>query len=180
MKILIASKNPVKIDATKEAFSHYFEDIEILSFDVSSGIPDQPIDNETFEGAKNRALELQKINKEKNLEGDFFVGIEGGIQKLYDIWFSFSVTCIIDKEDTIGFGTSPNFELPEFIIKKLLDRIELGDVMQDLTKVENIKQKGGAISFFSKGKIDRKSLYVPGIMVALIHFLNKELFSKNC
>ena len=32
MKILIASKNPVKIDATKEAFSNYFEDIEILRF----------------------------------------------------------------------------------------------------------------------------------------------------
>ena len=40
--------------------------------EVDSKVSDQPTDEETFEGAKNRALELKKINEEKNLGAKFF------------------------------------------------------------------------------------------------------------
>ncbi len=73
MKILVGSKNPVKLNAVKEAFSLYFENIEIVSISVPSNVSDQPINEETYEGAKNRATELQKINSNKNWNADFFV-----------------------------------------------------------------------------------------------------------
>jgi len=47
MKVLVGSKNPVKIEATKEAFKKYFDDIE-----VDSKVSKQPIGIETFVGAK--------------------------------------------------------------------------------------------------------------------------------
>lgn len=176
MKILVGSKNPVKIDSVKEAFSKYFENIEVIGMKVDSKVSDQPINDETFEGAKNRALELKKINEKEKLEAEYFIGIEGGIIKSYSKWFAVGIMCIINKDGKMGFGASPHFELPEKIIKKLLEGIELGLVMDEITGEINIKQKGGAIGYFSKEVMKRKDLYVSGLITALIPFLNKELY----
>ena len=179
MKVLVGSQNPVKIEAVKEAFSKYFDNIEVVGIKVDSKVSNQPINTETFDGAKNRALELKKINEEKNLGAKFFVGIEGGIIKLYSKWLAFGGMCIIDDKGRIGFGTSPNFELPESITKHLLNGIELGDVMDKITGVHNTKQKSGAIGFFTKNVMDRKNLYIHGLVVALIPFINENLYFQE-
>ena len=176
MKILIGSKNPVKIDAAKEAFSLYFDKVEAIGISVKSYVPAQPVNSQTFEGAKNRATELQKINDVKKLQADFFVGIEGGIQEIFGKWFAFGGMCIIDKSGKTSFGTSAHFELPESITKRLLAGEELGFVMDEIMQEENTKQKGGAISFFTNGIMNRKELYVTGIISALVPFLHKELY----
>lgn len=180
MKILVGSKNPVKIKAVEEAFSLYYNDINVLGRSVDSGVPPQPINNQTFEGAKNRATELQKLNKKENLDAQFFVGVEGGIQETFGKWFAFGCMCIIDKTGKTSFGTSAHFELPKSVTKRLLNGEELGFVMDEIMNEENTKQKGGAISFFTNGKMNRKELYVPGIISALVPFLHSNLyFSKS-
>lgn len=176
MKVLVGSRNPVKIEAVKEAFSKYFDDVEVIGIKVGSRVSNQPIGDETFEGAKNRSLELKRINEEKNLGAKFFVGIEGGIIKLHSRWFAFGGMCIVDDKGRIGFGTSPHFELPDDVTKELLSGIELGDVMDKITGDRNTKQKGGAIGFFTRGIMDRKNLYIQGLVVALIPFVNEELY----
>jgi non-canonical (house-cleaning) NTP pyrophosphatase len=52
MKVLVGSKNPVKIEATKEAFEKYFYDIEVVGIEVYSKASKQQIGIETFIGAK--------------------------------------------------------------------------------------------------------------------------------
>ena len=179
MKILVGSKNPVKIESAVEAFEKYFDSIEAEGINVESGVADQPVNDETFIGARNRAMKLKKINEEKGLDAEFFVGIEGGIIKQFDRWFAFGGMCIIDNDGNEGFGTSPYFELPDFIIEKLLDGSELGDVMDDIMNQQNTKQHGGAIGFFTNGVMHRKDLYVPGLVTALIPFLHKDMFFKQ-
>ena len=176
MKVLVGSENPVKVEAVREAFSKYFDDVEVLGLKVNSMVPDQPIGKETFLGAENRALALTVIDNERKLNCDFFVGLESGIIHLYSKWFTFGVVCIIDKSRRESFGTSIMFELPEFIVKQLLKRVELGDVMDEIIGEKNTKQKGGAVGFFTKGVINREKLYVDGIISALIPLLNEDLF----
>ncbi|MBN1502966.1 inosine/xanthosine triphosphatase [Candidatus Woesearchaeota archaeon] len=176
VKVLVGSKNPVKIQAVREAFSHYFNDVEALGLKVSSNVPDMPINQDIFLGAENRAKELKKFNKEQNLGADYFVGIEGGLAEYFSKWLCFGTMCIMDKTDKTSYGTSPQFELPGNIRNELLQGVELGKVMDRLTNDQNTKQKAGAIGFFSKNIIDRKSLYVQGLIMALIPFINKELF----
>ncbi len=176
MLVLVGSRNPVKIEATKEAFSKYFRSVEVRGIEVDSGVPPQPIGHETFEGAKNRALELRKMDKTENLNADFYVGIEGGIINLISRWFAFGSICVLDREGRWGFGTSPLFELPQSVVEQLLNGMELGRVMDEITGVKNMKQKGGAIGFFTKGVMDRKKLYVHGLTVALVPFMNERLY----
>ena len=179
MKILVGSKNPVKLKSVEETFLLYFEDIEVTGIEVESGVPVQPVNDETYIGAKNRAMKLKELNKKQKLQADFFVGIEGGIAKEFEKWFAFGCMCIIDKDNNVGFGTSPHFELPERIVDKLLNGIELGAVMDEIMNERNTKQKGGAIGYFTNGVMNRKELYIEGLKVAIIPFLHKEMFFKK-
>jgi len=176
MKVLVGSENPVKIEATREVFSKYFGETEVTGIEVSSKVSAQPVNEETFEGAKNRALELKKLSEEKKLGADFFVGIEGGITKLYSKWFALGVGCVIDNQGRIGYGVSPYFELPQSIIEQLLSGNELGEVMEKISGKDNIRQREGAIGFLSKGMMNRKDLYIHSLIVALVPFSNKDLY----
>lgn len=176
MKILVGSENPVKIEAVREAFSRYFQEFELTSMAVNSGVSEQPIGDDTFKGAEKRAEELKRINEEEKIGADVFVGIEGGIKKLYSRWFSFGVVCIMDKNGRQGFGTSPLFEIPDDVKDSLLGGAELGHVMDKLTGHDNTKQHDGAIGFFTKGRMNRKELYSHGLVVAMIPLLNQEMF----
>ncbi len=178
MKILVGSKNPVKIQSVKDAFANYFDNIVVESFSVNSNVPEQPVNDDTFTGAKNRVNELKKIDKDKNLIADFFVGIEGGIMEIYSTWFAFGCMCIADKNSTLSFGTSPLFELPDKIIKELLKGKELGLVMDEMTGENNTKHKEGAIGYFTNGVMNRTQLYIPGLITALIPFLHKAEFDN--
>jgi len=64
VKVLVGSRNPVKLEVAEEAFSKYFAEVEIIGLEVRSKVSHQPIAKEAFEGARNRALELRKINQE--------------------------------------------------------------------------------------------------------------------
>jgi len=172
MKVLVGSRNPVKIEAAREAFSKYFNDVEVIGVNVDSGVSDQPINDETYEGARNRALKLKRLG----VKADYFVGIEGGVKKIFSRWFGFGSICVIDKNGRMSFGASPHFELPERIMEQLLNGVELGKIMDNLTGENNVKQKNGAIGFFTKNRMSRKELYVSGLITALIPFINEELF----
>ncbi|HYQ55860.1 MAG TPA: inosine/xanthosine triphosphatase, partial [Draconibacterium sp.] len=76
MQIVVASKNPVKINATDLGFRSYFDDVNVQGVSIRSGVSDQPkSDDETLSGALNR---VENARKEFS-EADFWVGIEGGI-----------------------------------------------------------------------------------------------------
>ncbi len=176
MKILVGSKNPVKLKAVEETFLLYFKNVKIIGMSVNSEVSDQPINEETYIGAENRAIKLQKLNNDQSLDAEFFVGIEGGIQQTYNKWFAFGCMCIIHKSGKKSFGTSAHFELPEIVTKQLLERKELGHVMDEIMDQENTKQKGGAISYFTNGKMSRKELYIPGLISALVPFQHEKMY----
>jgi len=179
MKVLVGSKNPVKVEAAKEAFSSYFKDIDVEGIKVGSSVPDQPIDEETFEGAEYRAKVLKKLGDKAKIGASFFVGIEGGVINVYSKWFGIGVVCIMDDKGNVGFGTSPMFELWPEAIEKVLEGVELGDVMAEITGDHEVKRKGGAVGFLTDGVVERKDLYISALKLALIPFLKEDLYSKK-
>lgn len=179
MKILVGSGNPIKIEAAREAFSFYYDNTEVLGIEVDSGVPDQPINEDTFAGARNRAEALSAIDHQRALMSDFFVGIEGGVIEIASKWFAFGCMCVMNQEGLVGYGTSSHFELPEAIWRRLLLGEELGKVIDDLTNVKDSKRRQGAVGFLTRGCVDRKSLYIQGIQMALIPFVNKGLYEES-
>lgn len=178
MNVLVGSKNPVKIASVTNAFSLYFDNPNVIGIDVNSNVPAQPVNEQTFIGAKNRCIELFNYSKQNNLDVDYFVGIEGGISLIHNVWFSYGCVCIANKNQSFSYGTSPMFMLPNNIINRLLNGEELGLVMDELFNHNNSKQNLGAIGILSNGVINRTELYYYGVITALIPFINSSLFNK--
>lgn len=178
MKILVGSHNPVKIDAAKEAFGRFFNDVEVIGHKVPSGVREQPIgDEETFQGARNRAHALVTYNKQKSIVADYCVGIEGGIFQLNHTWYDSAVFCILNNKKEEGLGLCPFFSIPTIFVDRLLHGgAELGPLTDELTGSINSKQKEGTVGILTRGVVTRKDFYVPGIIMALIPFFNRSLY----
>ena len=106
LKILIGTKNEGKKKGATLAFENYFEDVNIDMVDVSSNVSDEPVNEEIYEGAKNRVNNLIKYAKENNIEAEYFLGIESGITNLLGKWIIINVAVIKDKEGYESIGTS--------------------------------------------------------------------------
>jgi len=176
MKIAVASKNPVKIEAVKEAFAECFaEDLELKSFSVSSGVPDQPFgNNETRKGAMNRVKKLM----EQTNGFDYYVGIEGGVSVLKGRMITFA-WIVIKNHENEGIARSAGFFLPPRVAGLVQEGYELGTADDFVFKKNNSKRENGAVGLLTHNVVVRKTLYSQAIILALIPFLNPEIYPRN-
>jgi inosine/xanthosine triphosphatase len=176
VKVLVGSRNPTKIGAVQDVFDRCFGDTEVAGVEVDSGVAGQPIGAETFTGAENRTRALVRLNADQGLDAQYCVGIEGGVTPLHGRWFAFGAVCISDADGRLGFGVTSHFELPDQIAAALADGTELGSVIDELTGLRDTRLSGGAIGHLSRGRLDRRGLAAQGVFMALIPFMNGELF----
>jgi non-canonical (house-cleaning) NTP pyrophosphatase len=57
-----------------------------------------------------------------------------------------------------------------------VDGLELGEADDRFFNRNNSKQQDGAIGILTDGRIDRKELYRPGVIFALIPFIRPDLY----
>lgn len=173
LNVVVGSKNPVKIQAAKQAFEINFDayEINVHGVDAASGVADQPMSQEeTSQGAANRVAKLRESN-----DADFYIAYEGGVDVFEDGPRTFAVICISDGESQ-WFGQSATLPLPINVYQELLRGQELGDAMDRLFDTKNIKQRGGAIGQLTKGKETRASIYTSATLLALAPFNYPDLF----
>ncbi len=173
-KIIVASKNPVKINAVKNGFERMFPDIEFECEGVSvpSEVSDQPMDDEeTFRGAFNRTENAKKAFP----DADYWAGIEGGID-----FIGKDMTCfawvLVQSNEKIGKAKTATFFLPEKVADLVKSGKELGDADDIVFGESNSKQKTGALGLLTKNVISRMALYEDPVIMALIPFKNKDLY----
>lgn len=173
-KVIIASKNPVKINAVKIGFEKMFplEKFEFEGVSVPSGVSDQPISNkETITGAVNRAGNAKAQSKNAN----FWVGIEGGIEKSNGEMGVFAWIVIKSKE-TSGKARTSTFFLPKKIVELIDAGKELGEADDIVFGGTNSKQKNGAVGILTGNVIVRTSYYTEAIILSLIPFKNPKIY----
>jgi inosine/xanthosine triphosphatase len=174
-KVYIGSKNPVKVECTKLGFTEIFGDRSEFKFigkSVLSDVSDQPMTNgETLQGATNRAKNLKKIFA----DGEFYVGIEGGIQKIGGEMEAFAWVVIMNG-DSIGKAQTSTFQLPPKIVELINQGVELGHADDLVFRRSNSKQGNGAVGILTGDIIDRVEYYRHAVILALIPFINKELY----
>jgi inosine/xanthosine triphosphatase len=153
MRISVGSKNPAKIAAVQNVFSAY--ESEIFSVDVPSGVREQPLsDDETITGAMNRAeAALGKSGS------DIGIGLEGGVHQGAHGLFLCNWGVLHEKglEPIIAGGA--RIALPHEISQRLLAGEELGPVMDEYAKKQNVRKKEGAIGIFTNGRVDRAAMF---------------------
>jgi len=173
VRIVVASKNPVKIDAVKEGLSVFFNDsVEVLGISVGSEVSDQPMSNaETLLGAENRVKNAQVQFPGYN----FYVGIEGGVEETVSGLMAFAWV-VISKDGKTGKARTSSFFLPPEVVRLVYQGMELGDADDRVFAKSNSKQQNGVVGLLTNDVITRKSLYMPAVQMAFIPFLNPELY----
>lgn len=173
-KVVIASKNPVKIQAVKNGFEKMFpkQEFEFVGVSVPSDVADQPFSNdETFLGAKNRADNASNEIK----DADFFIGIEGGVEYIENEMGSFAWV-VIKSAGKYGKARTGTFFLPKQVVELIKDGKELGEADDIVFRRNNSKQENGAVGILTGDVIDRTKYYTEAVILALIPFKNVDLY----
>lgn len=174
--IVIASKNPVKIEAARIGFSQVFPGVEldVQGVSVPSGVAEQPqTDQETLQGAQNRVEAVRALRP----DADYWAGIEGGIDRVEDGMTAFAWIVIQDKQHT-GRARTGAFFLPDQVVVLINQGKELGEADDIVFKRTGSKTENGAIGILTNNIIDRTSLYTPAVIMALVPFINPTLYQR--
>jgi inosine/xanthosine triphosphatase len=177
VNIIVASSNPVKIESVRIGFLTWKpeQDVTVSGVDTPSGISRQPMSSEeTYQGAENRARAARSTQQ----DADFWVGVEGGVEIQPDGLAAFAWIVILSKDDR-GIARSASFSLPKAISDLVLQGIELGAADDILFGRENSKQTNGAVGLLTNDRVTRTDLYAHAVVLALIPFMNPELYPEE-
>lgn len=172
----VGSTNPVKINATRNAFSKFFSNIKIIPKKVNPGISPQPMtDEEMVTGAINRA---KKVFNEIN--PNFGVGLEGGVVKYKFGVFVRGWVAVYDGK-TLGVASTASIQIPSLIWDRLSSnrKLELEDIMEEISGIDRIGDKIGAFGFLTEGKYDRERAFEDAIICALAPIIKPNLYNYH-
>lgn len=173
-KIVVASQNPVKVESALRGFQEMFPDevFKAEGYAIPSGVSNQPMGNEeTYQGALNRAKGAQQHVP----EADYWIGIEGG-NIFLDEEMEVMAWIVVLSKLQMGKARTAGFYLPPKIIELVNQGYELGEADDMVFEVENSKQSGGSSGLLTDGVMDRFRFYVPAVVLALIPFVNTDLY----
>lgn len=173
MKLLIGTTNKTKINGALEAFKEYYNNVSIEGISVSSEVSEQPLNEEIYLGARNRVNNLINFSKKNKIKAEYYLGIESGIMNLYGKYIIINIAIIKDNNGHESIGTSSGFPVPDKYVQEIINT-DLGKVIDNIYKENNIRTNKGTISFLTKDKINRTILTKEAFIMALTKFINKE------
>jgi inosine/xanthosine triphosphatase len=175
--VVVASLNPVKISAGRKGFNCVFPDLDsrVIGIDAPSHVSAQPKNSEeTRRGAENRVMYAM----EHEPQADYWVGIEGGIERTGDDVEVFAWV-VIKSRYTTGNARTGTFYLPRKIIDLLDAGKELGDADDIVFGRKNSKQENGVVGILTKDIINRETYYTHAVVLSLIPFMNPQLYAPE-
>ena len=173
MIIVVGSTNEVKLKAVEKCFKAFFE--EVIVKGVSVKVPPQPVGfEETLRGALLRAKAALR-------GGDYGVGLEAGLIKIpYSIsgYVDQHICAIADHDERVTLGFSMAFEFPIRVVERIMsgEAEEAEEVMEEISGIDRIGDKYGAIGYLTRRRIDRVNLCEQAVISALIPRINPSLY----
>ena len=151
MRIGVTSENKLKVDAVEKAYSRLNESVEVIGYSAESDVGEQPVDEQTLVGARNRISDLKG-----RVDGlDRIVSIENGIFREGNQWLDKAVIVIynpVTDKEYVCYSDSVVF--PDEYVEKArkigFDTMTVGQVMAEAGYVENRKDPHLTISGTSR------------------------------
>ena len=170
--IVIASRNPTKIEAARQGYQALFGSPPTLgAIAVDSGVSAQPVgDEETYRGAWQRVAAARPLADDTAM----VVAIEGGVEEgpLHLMAFAWVV---VSHGGRVSAARSAAFPLPTPVAQLVRSGVELGVADDQVFGRSGSKVQDGAIGILSGGAIDRIGLYAPAVTMALLPWLRSDL-----
>jgi inosine/xanthosine triphosphatase len=166
--LVVASQNPVKIEATRRGFARMFprRAFNLRSVSVPSGVRPQPLsDTETLQGALNRVQHAARQIQ----QADYWIGIEGGVEERQGSMEAFA-WIVISAPPLLGKSRTGTFGVPEEVAVLIRQGHELAVAVEQVYQHTQVKSTTGAVGVLTEGVIDRVQLYEHAVVLALVPF----------
>jgi len=167
----VGTDNPVKVRAVRRVLDDLFDRVRVRGVGVSTGVPEQPIDQQAAVGAMNRARTAIR-------DADFGVGIEAGL--VWDAsagdYLDVQYCAIVDRSGRVTLGHGPGFEYPSAVIERVKAGKTVSEAMADLTGVQEIGSKFGAIGYLTERRMDRDTLTEAAVLMAMVPRIRRDLY----
>ncbi len=189
-RIALGSDRAAKIMAVRASIARVAEidaswrDASVVARAVKTDAPAMPLtDWELMTGARQRALAVQEILIQQNLEADLYVGLEGGFHSISveGEWHTFlRGWAFVTNGERGSFGMSPSIEVPATIVKDVIGgKRELGLVIDEVAGVRDVRSRQGAWGVLSRDLITRSMSFEAALIAAFAPFYNSALYSPN-
>lgn len=164
-KVIVASENPVKVAVAQRAFAAVYpgEAFEFIAVKSVSGVPDQPMNEETEQGALNR-LEFIKT---AHTDADFWISQEGGIYEENEKFYNRAWIVVADRDGHVGKSSTASFYLPKILAQYIREGMELGHAADIFFDTINSKHGISTIGHLTDGLLSREEYYFQSAIIAL-------------
>ena len=200
--IAVGSTRKPKLHAVTEALAAFAGTLapgaafEVVGAEVESGVSHTPSScEELMRGARQRAEALAKLAQETREPWNYFVGLEGGLDVVYEgvsqdemlrhaamkqnghrRVFLESWAYVMD--GTRGhYGRSGGIELPEALAHEVLENgVELGVAIDRFAGAVGIRDAQGAWGVLSSNLIARQEAFRVAVIAAFAPFYNARMY----
>lgn len=178
MRVAVGSLNPVKVEGVRRVFERVFGSVEVLGVDC--GGPKQPVGAaQTLGGAYSRA----RCSIGAVAGAQYGVGVEAGLVELPPVaglpatHLNVQFAVVVDREGRVGVGSSSGFQLPGPVLQDIFVRgMELDESFSSRYGFTQLGRSVGVVHTLTRGLVDRRTLVEECVRLALIPFLNRELY----
>jgi len=200
-KITIAagSKRGPKLNAITEALQSFSAALahdtqfEVVGVEVESGVSHTPTSrDELMRGARQRAEALQQRARQSGADWQYFVGLEGGLDIVYEGAKIFNHSGLQQNrhrrvfleswayvsDDARGhFGCSGSIELPGALAHEVLENgVELSIAIDRFAGAVGIRDAQGAWGVLSNNFITRQEAFRVAVIAAFAPFYNAKMY----
>jgi inosine/xanthosine triphosphatase len=187
-RIALGSDRAAKIMAVRACIARIgaidsgWRDANVVARAVRTNAPTMPLtDWELMKGARDRAHTVYQLLREQNLAADLYVGLEGGFHSISidGEWHTFLRGWAYATDgDRSSFGMSPSIEVPEQIVKDVVQgRRELGLVIDEVAGARDVRSRQGAWGVLSRDLLTRSMSFEAALIAAFAPFYNPGLYS---
>lgn len=172
MKVIIGTKNQKKVDVVGDVFRILLdnEDVVVEGHDAQSKVPEAPHGEETYLGARNRAIECYE-----NGGADYYIGIESGLVERYGSMFEEAWAVVISHDGTERIGYSSGLMLPKTVVDRMNDGQKHNEIMAYFDKKFNLPDDNrDTWSRYTGGNISRQVSLEEALRNALIQAVDTE------
>lgn len=116
MNIIVGSNSERKINIVQKVVNQLITSrAEVHGYGAVSNVPETPYNKQTFDGARNRAMD----SKANVAGGDYYIGLESGLIERYGHIYEEAWAVVISKNGKEYCGYSSGLKVPDFILKKM-------------------------------------------------------------
>ena len=160
-----------------------WKEINVVARAVETNIPAMPLtDWQLMQGARERALAVRDLLRNRRLEAEIYVGLEGGFHSISieGEWHTFLRGWAYATDGNTGcFGSSPSITVPDALVKRVVEgRTELGLVIDEVSGKRDVRSREGAWGVLSRDLVTRSMSFELALIAAFAPFYNPAMYTE--